>query len=61
MLKTEIGDSQALSMPNAAALEFSSGIDGAQKWIDEFLRNSLKLKASQSKAELVSIIQTGDH
>ena len=48
-------------MPDAPLLEFSSGIDGAQKWIDQFLRSSLKMKSSQSKSELVSIIQTGGH
>ena len=61
MNKVEFGDNQALSMPEAPLLEFSSGNDGAQKWIDDFLRRALKMKHSQSRAELISILKTGKH
>ena len=61
MANADATDAQVLTMQDAPTLEFSCGIDGAQRWIDKILRSSLKLKSSLSKSELVSIIQTGEH
>ena len=50
-----------LLIPDFKKLEFSLGIDSAQVWIDQFLRRANKLKGSQAKAELVSVISNGKH
>ena len=61
MAKADTTDTQALTMQDAPMLEFSHGIDGAQRWMDKILRSSLKMKSNLSKSELVSIVQTGKH
>ena len=49
------------SIPGQEQLEFAAGIDAAQVWVDQLKRRSNKLKASQTKSELVSILSTGAH
>jgi hypothetical protein len=50
-----------LSIPGQEQLEFAAGIDVAQVWVDQLKQRSNKLKASQTKSELVSILSTGAH
>ena len=57
----EVADKHILSIPELEKLEFSLGIGAAQIWVDQFSRKVNKLKGSQAKAELVSVISTGKH
>ena len=40
----EAANKQMLSMPNQQKLEYSTGIDGAQIWVDGFGRGINKVK-----------------
>ena len=58
---TELGARHVLSIPEQGKLEFASGIDAAQVWVDQFKRRANKLKGCQTKSELVAILSTGGH
>ena len=57
----EAASKQMLSIPNQEKLEYSTGIDGAQIWVDGFGRGINKVKGCQAKTELLAVINTGKH
>ena len=61
MDNSDLGAKQLLVIPDQEKLEFNAGIDAAQIWTDQLKRRANKLKGSQAKSELVSILSTGKH
>ena len=61
MKPESVSGDQSLPIPDIEKLEFEHGIDAAQIWAERLRREVNKQKGGQAKAELISVLATGEH